>query len=400
MFFILSKTLGVLLLPTNFLIAIGFVGTILLLTRFARVGRKLVTASVLLLLICGLSPLGNLLLYPLEQRFPPWESGRSAPDGIIVLGASIEPDLSVAHGTPVVRSAPDRILAAAALAYRYPDARIVFSGGSANLISNDAKEADFAGAIFESLGVARSRLIMERASRNSQENAAFTRALVAPKDGESNAIVNGFYAIGECACVSVHGANRLGTNSLLDLLVFGRAAGNHIVEFNRANVEHKPLPRDAADRALARLARLDSPAPASGAERTQDVANALRKVMQAHCGVFRNRELLAAGVEKVAEIAQRVARIAIGDKSKVFNTARIEALEVENLIEVARATIGSALAREESRGAHARSDFDRRDDVNWLKHSLWYSAGDRLDYKAVRMKPLSVDSFPPKARTF
>ena len=184
MFFILSKTLGVLPLPTNFLIAIGFVGTILLLTRFARFGRKLVTASVLLLLICGLSPLGNLLLYPLEQRFPPWDSGRSAPDGIIVLGASIEPDLSVAHGTPVVRSAPDRILAAAALAYRYPDARIVFSGGSANLISNDAKEADFAGAIFESLGVARSRLIMERASRNTQENAAFTRALVAPKDGE------------------------------------------------------------------------------------------------------------------------------------------------------------------------------------------------------------------------
>jgi len=224
--------------------------------------------------------------------------------------------------------------------------------------------------------------------------------VVAPKEGESNAIVNGFYAIGECACVSVHGANRLGTNSLLDLLVFGRAAGNHIVEFNRANVEHKPLPKDAADHALARLARLDSSAPASGGERTQDVANALRKVMQAHCGVFRNRELLAAGVEKVAEIAQRVARIAIGDKSKVFNTARIEALEVENLIEVARATIASALAREESRGAHARSDFDHRDDVNWLKHSLWYSAGDRLDYKAVRMKPLSVDSFPPKARTF
>jgi uncharacterized SAM-binding protein YcdF (DUF218 family) len=140
--------------------------------------------SVLLLVVCGLSPLGNLLLYPLEQRFPPWDAGRGAPDGIIVLGASIEADLSAAHGSPVVRSAPDRIIAAAALAHRYPNARIVFSGGSANLISNDAREADFAGAVFESLGIAKSRLIMERGSRNTLENAQFSKALVAPKDGE------------------------------------------------------------------------------------------------------------------------------------------------------------------------------------------------------------------------
>ena len=184
MFFVLSKTLGYLLLPTNFLIAIGFVGAILMATRFASLGRKLVIASVLLLVICGLSPLGKVLLYPLEQRFPPWDATRGAPDGIIVLGASIEPDLSVAHRTPVVRGAPDRIIAAAALARRYPDARVVFSGGSANLISNDAREADFAGAIFESLGIDKSRLIMERRSRNTQENAEFSKALVAPKDGE------------------------------------------------------------------------------------------------------------------------------------------------------------------------------------------------------------------------
>ena len=185
MFFVLSKTLGYMLMPTNFLIGVGFVGAILLLTRFASLGRKLVMAAVLLLVICGLSPLGNLLLYPLEQRFPPWKAGAGAPpDGIVVLGASIEADLSAAHGTPVVRSAPDRIIAAAALAHRYPNARILFTGGSANLISNDAREADFAGAIFESLGIAKSRLIMERASRNTLENAQFSKALVAPKEGE------------------------------------------------------------------------------------------------------------------------------------------------------------------------------------------------------------------------
>jgi len=184
LFFILSKTLGAMLLPTNFLIGVGVVGAILLLTRFASLGRKLVISSVLLLVVCGLSPLGTLLLYPLEQRFPSWDAGRGAPDGIIVLGASIEADLSAAHGTPVVRGAPDRIISAAALALRYPNARVVFSGGSANVISNDAREADFAGAVFESLGVAKSRLTMERRSRNTVENAEFSKALVAPKDGE------------------------------------------------------------------------------------------------------------------------------------------------------------------------------------------------------------------------
>ena len=184
MFFVLSKTLGALLLPTNFLIGVGLVGAILMFTRFASLGRKLVIAAVLLLVICGLSPLGNLLLYPLERRFPPWDASRGAPDGIIVLGASIEADLSTAHGTPVVRSSPDRLIAAAALAHRYPKARVVFSGGSANLISNDAREADFASAIFESLGIDKSRLVMERASRNTQENAEFSKALVVPKEGE------------------------------------------------------------------------------------------------------------------------------------------------------------------------------------------------------------------------
>jgi uncharacterized SAM-binding protein YcdF (DUF218 family) len=184
LFFFLSKTVGYLLLPTNFLIGIGLVGAVLLVTRFARAGRRLMVLSILLLVIAGFSPLGNWLLYPLEQRFPPWDAARGAPDGIIVLGGSIDADLSAAHGTPVVRSAADRILAGAALARRYPNTRVVFTGGSANLISNDAREADYAATLFESLGVDKARLMMERRSRNTQENAEFSKALAAPKKGE------------------------------------------------------------------------------------------------------------------------------------------------------------------------------------------------------------------------
>ncbi|SHL91967.1 Uncharacterized SAM-binding protein YcdF, DUF218 family [Bradyrhizobium lablabi] len=184
MFFVLSKTLGVMLLPANFLLGVGIVSVILMATRFARLGRALAVASIVLLAICGFSPLASWLLYPLEQRFPPWNAARGAPDGIIVLGGSIDADLSATRGTPVVRNAADRIIAAAALARQYPNARVLFSGGNGNLLSNDAKEADQAGAILESLGIAKSRLMMERSSRNTQENAEFSKALVAPKAGE------------------------------------------------------------------------------------------------------------------------------------------------------------------------------------------------------------------------
>ncbi len=184
MFFVLSKTLGIILLPTNLLVLLGIFGVLLLATRFALLGRKLLVASILLLAICGFLPVGNLLLYPLENRFPRWEAARAAPDGIIVLGGPIDADLSVAHGTPVISGEPDRIVAAAELAYKYPNARLVFTGGSANLISNDAKEADFAVEIFEALGIDKSRLIVERRSRNTYENAIFSKALVAPKPGE------------------------------------------------------------------------------------------------------------------------------------------------------------------------------------------------------------------------
>ena len=221
--------------------------------------------------------------------------------------------------------------------------------------------------------------------------------VVAPKNGNPNSVVEGLYAVGECACVSVHGANRLGTNSLLDLLVFGRSAGNHIVEQNFKARSHQSLPRDAGDLSRARLARLDG---ATSGESVPEVAQAIRKSMQAHCGVFRNQQLLTEGVTRVMELEARVARTAIHDKSRVFNTARVEALELDNLIETAKATSVSAEARRESRGAQARSDYPNRDDANWLKHTLWYREGNRLDYKPVNLKPLSVEAFPPKARTY
>jgi succinate dehydrogenase / fumarate reductase flavoprotein subunit len=222
--------------------------------------------------------------------------------------------------------------------------------------------------------------------------------VVVPKDGNPNSVLRGLYAIGECSCVSVHGANRLGTNSLLDLVVFGRAAGNHIVEtLRREPQENKPLPADAGEATRARLATLD--ARANG-ERTQDVANDLRRTMQAHCAVFRTGPLLEAGVRKVLELEARSREVAIADKSKVFNTARIEALELENLIETAKATVVSAEARKESRGAHSRDDHPERDDANWMKHTLWYAQGNRLAYKPVNMRPLTVETFQPKKRTF
>jgi succinate dehydrogenase / fumarate reductase flavoprotein subunit len=216
-------------------------------------------------------------------------------------------------------------------------------------------------------------------------------------------VVNGLYAVGECSCVSVHGANRLGTNSLLDLLVFGRAAGNHIVEFNKTTT-HKSLPADAADLTLARIARLDN---ASEGEYAQDVANDIRAAMQQHAGVFRTQAIMDEGMRKIAALRERVNNIGLKDKSKIFNTARIEALEVENLIEAAEATMVSAAARRESRGAHSVDDYgdtpehpNGRNDTDWHKHTLWHSQGNRLSYKPVQMKPLTVDSIPLTVRSF
>jgi succinate dehydrogenase / fumarate reductase, flavoprotein subunit len=219
--------------------------------------------------------------------------------------------------------------------------------------------------------------------------------------------IKGLYAVGECSCVSVHGANRLGTNSLLDLLVFGKAAGDHIIAHTVAGAAPQDLPANAEDFTLARLARLDSN---KNGEYAQDIANDMRGIMQTHAGVFRSQESMDEGVRKIAALRERVANIGLKDNSKVFNTARIEALEVENLMEVAQATMESAAARKECRGAHLVRDYEHdvnhptcplgRNDVEWMKHTLWYKDGNRLAYKPVRTQPLTAQTVPPKPRTF
>ncbi len=207
----------------------------------------------------------------------------------------------------------------------------------------------------------------------------------------------GLYAVGECACVSVHGANRLGGNSLLDIVVFGRAAGNHIIEHLKEARYHRPFDPESADRALARLARWD-------ARRKGESVAALRadlqRTMEQYCGVFRTEEVLQKGVDQVLELEQRLAEAALHDHSRVFNTARLQALELENLMDLALAAVTSAWARRESRGAHSRLDYPERDDEHWLKHSLYFKEGRQLDYKPVRMKPRTVESFPPKPRVY
>ena len=221
--------------------------------------------------------------------------------------------------------------------------------------------------------------------------------------------VKGFYAIGECSCVSVHGANRLGTNSLLDLVVFGKAAGEHIIDYvtKHHGDEYQPLPTTVLESTYKRVALLDD---STSGENAQEVADAIRDIVQDHAGVFRTSALLDEGVKQILAIEPRVRNIHLKDKSKVFNTARVEALEVENLYEVAKATLISAAARKECRGAHTVVDFElppdhptysygRRDD-EWMKHTLWFSSDNRLEYKPVRYKPLSVDAIPPKPRTF
>lgn len=208
--------------------------------------------------------------------------------------------------------------------------------------------------------------------------------------------VNGLYAVGECACVSVHGANRLGSNSLLDLVVFGKAAGDHMSAAIKLQSTHKALPTSPEDATLARVNRLTK---AQG-ENVAEVGAALRKTMQTHCGVFRFPDLMAEGVGEINAIAARIDRLTIKDHSQVFNTARVEALELDNLVESAMATMHAAHHRTESRGAHAREDYAERDDENWLKHSLFYKENNRLVYKPVRLKPQTVESFEPKKRVY
>src|SRR5687767_8090613 len=222
------------------------------------------------------------------------------------------------------------------------------------------------------------------------------------KNGNPDEVVPGLYAIGEAACVSVHGANRLGSNSLLDLVVFGRAVANRCAETIKPGAPHKPLAGDACDRSLANLDKLRN---ASGSMPTAEIRNNMQRAMQADAAVFRTGETLAEGVAKVRDIHASFADVRVSDRSMVWNSDLVETMELQNLLGQALATIVSAENRTESRGAHAREDFPDRDDSNWQKHSVCWvddSGNTRIDYRPVHMYTLSgdVDVVPPKPRVY
>ncbi len=221
--------------------------------------------------------------------------------------------------------------------------------------------------------------------------------VVSPAKHGPEEVVPGLYAAGECACVSVHGANRLGGNSLLDILVFGRAVGIDIIDYLKEHSHHRPLNDSVVEPLMTRFSRWSKPGEGLSVRELRDQA---RKTMEDHAGVFRTEAVMAEGVEKMKAVRERLNEVRLGDQSKVFNTARVEALELENLIDTGMAIAMSALRRQESRGAHSRPDYEKRDDQNWMKHSLYFKDGDRMDYKPVRTKPLSVETFPPKERVY
>ncbi len=193
MFFIVSKVLGFFAIPSNLVISLGLLGVLLLLTRFSRAGLRLVVTCVLMLALLGFSPIGNALMVPLEQRFPPWDAARGAPDGIVVLGGAISPDISAARNDVALNEAAERMTVVADLARRYPQARILFTGGSPALIFGDAPEADFAPRLWDTFGIARDRLLIEDKSRNTVENAEFSKLIAQPKAGERWLVVTSAY---------------------------------------------------------------------------------------------------------------------------------------------------------------------------------------------------------------
>jgi succinate dehydrogenase / fumarate reductase, flavoprotein subunit len=226
--------------------------------------------------------------------------------------------------------------------------------------------------------------------------------VVTLEDGDPESIVPGLMAVGEAACVSVHGANRLGSNSLLDLVVFGRAAAKRCSELITSGMRHAPLPPQAGEATVERFDRLRH---AAGGRSTADIRNQLQRAMQDHAAVFRSGEVLAEGVGKVKAIAESFADVHVSDRSLIFNTDLVETLELENLLAQALVTIVSAENRKESRGAHAREDYPERNDAQWMKHTLaWHAAATDvwIAYRPVHLQTLTRDaeSIPPKARTY
>jgi len=222
------------------------------------------------------------------------------------------------------------------------------------------------------------------------------QAICVDASGEDQ-LIAGLFAVGEVACVSVHGANRLGGNSLLDLVVFGRAAGKHIEELLRTGISHDEATQSDIDEAMQRLQRLED---SQAGENVSALRKELQTIMQNQFGVFRSGQFMQEGIGKLAALRERVENVALDDKSKVFNTARIEALELQNLFEVAEATAIAAEARNESRGAHARDDFQERDDENWLCHSLYFPQDKKVGKRGVNFKPKTVPTFEPMIRTY
>ena len=226
--------------------------------------------------------------------------------------------------------------------------------------------------------------------------------VVSPKPGDPDAIVPGLMAVGEAACVSVHGANRLGSNSLLDLVIFGREAARRCARIIKPGSPHKAFAPDAGAAGVARLDRLRN---ANGTRPTAAIRLEMQKTMQIDAAVFRTGETLAEGTKKIAATFASFKDVKVTDRSLVWNTDLIETLELENLLLQATATIHSAANRTESRGAHAREDFAQRDDLNWMKHTLVWVEGPgkaRFDYRPVHLNTLTsdVESIPPKARTY